>query len=328
MNKKMPINLPGLPLELLLMISEHCRHCLSRVMQRPIVFFAWDLHVSHSLPKGRTGCPEDGRRIDFLTRFARDLPQYYLCHACLRLHIWQNVALPGPKFKVPACVESLDRKVHRLKLPLYVMHYPSHAYYKFHCVHLQLSMRRFYRGAQFGIPVPSLLYTEAGTNPITKKALKLTKPYDEEKFQCSHMTTLLSIDVRICSNPPSLYLRTQELAVVRRQYLSLLFPDPKNEFMHVCMHINRGFKLISVVHRLTNKYSYDPTTKPRDQGRCDKSNASWQIEIRSMGQKEVCLVFTRWLDLGPGLSPDDDRWRCHNDHEFEVNLAEHEKVDP
>lgn len=46
-----------------------------------------------------------------------------------------------------------------------------------------------------------------------------------------------------------------------------------------------------------------------------------------MGQKDICLVLTRWLDLGPGLSPDDNRWRCHNDHEFEVNLAEHEKAD-
>lgn len=46
-----------------------------------------------------------------------------------------------------------------------------------------------------------------------------------------------------------------------------------------------------------------------------------------MDEKDVCLFLTRWLDLGPGLSPDDDRWRCHNDHEFEVNLADHEKVD-
>lgn len=97
--------------------------------------------------------------------------------------------------------------------------------------------------------------------------------------------------------------------------------------MHICMHINHIFNLNSVVHGLVNKYRSDTTTKPRDKGRCEECNTLWQIEIRNMGQKDVCLVLTRWLDLGPGLSPDDDRGRCHNDHEFEVNLAEHEKAD-
>lgn len=188
-------------------------------------------------------------------------------------------------------------------------------------------MRRFYYGAQFGIPVQSLIYTEVRINRITSKALKSTKPHDEESFQCSHMTTLLSVDARICSNPPSLYLRTQELAVVRKHNLSLLFPYPENDAMHICMHINHIFNLDSVVYGLINKYRSDTTTTPRDKGRCDECNTSWQIEIRNTGQKDVCLVLTRWLDLGPGLSPDDDRWRCHNDHEFEVNLAEHEKTD-
>lgn len=188
-------------------------------------------------------------------------------------------------------------------------------------------MRRFCHAAQFGIPVQSLLYIEVGNNPITSKALNPTKPHNEEDFQCSHMTTLLSIDARICSNPPSLYLRTQELAVVRKHNLSLLFPHPKDAAIHICMHINHIFNLNSVVHGLVNKYRSDTTTKPRDKGRCDECNTSWQIETRNMDEKDVCLFLTRWLDLGPGLSPDDDRWRCHNDHEFEVNLADHEKVD-
>lgn len=134
------------------------------------------------LPKSRTGGLEDGPRVDFLTRFSRDLPQYYLCHACLRLHLWHKVALPGPKFKIPACVDSLDHSVHRLKQPIYIIHYPSHTYCKFHFVHLQLVMRRFYHGAQFGISVHSLLYTEVGTNPITSKALNSTNRTTKRTF--------------------------------------------------------------------------------------------------------------------------------------------------
>lgn len=144
-----------------------CRHCLPRLMQPPIIVFLGS--VCDDLPKSRTWGSEDGPRNDFLTRFSRDMPQYYLCHACLRLHLWAKVALPGPKFKVSACVDSLDHSVYRLKQPIYIIHYPSHAYYKFHFVHLQLAMRRFYYGAQFGIPVQSLLYTEVGTSPSQVK---------------------------------------------------------------------------------------------------------------------------------------------------------------
>ncbi|CAG7949259.1 unnamed protein product [Penicillium nalgiovense] len=193
MNTQKPITLSDLPLELLLMVAEDLSPvdvaCLALCNRRLLSSLG---SACCNLPKGRTGGPEDGPRIDFLTR---------------------------PKFKLPACVESLDRSVHRLKKPLYIIHYPSHAYYKFYFVHLQLAMRRFYNGAQFGIPVQSLLYTEVGTNPITYQAPKPTKPRNEEEFQCSHMTTLLSVDARICSNPPGLYLRTQELAVVRQHNL-------------------------------------------------------------------------------------------------------------
>lgn len=329
MDKNKPTTLPDLPLELLLMISDHLSPvdiaCLALCNRRRLLFSFGS--ACDDLPQNRTGGPEDGPRIDFLTRLSRDLPQYYLCHACLRLHLWRKVALPGPKFKVPPCIESLHRSVYRLKKPLYVIHYPSHAYYEFHFVHLQLAMRRFYYGAEFGIPVQSLLYTEVGINRITEQAVTPTNLQDEEAFQCSHMTTLLSVDARICSNPPSLYLRTQELAVVRQHNLSLLFPHPANGSMHNCIHRGRLSDLKDVVHGLINKYRSDSTTNPRDQGICGKCNTSWQIEIRKMGQKDVCLVFTRWLDLGPGLSPEDNRWRCHTNYEFEIEVAEHEKTD-
>ncbi|EKV10973.1 hypothetical protein PDIG_48700 [Penicillium digitatum PHI26] len=98
--------------------------------------------------------------------------------------------------------------------------------------HLQLAMRRFYYGISLGIPAEPLLYTEARTNPITDKALKPTKSQDREEIEGSQMKDLLSVDTHIYSSPPSLYLRTQELAVVRRQNLSLLLPLLKDDAMH------------------------------------------------------------------------------------------------
>ena len=34
----------------------------------------------------------------------------------------------------------------------------------------------------------------------------------------------------------------------------------------------------------------------------------YQLELRENGD-EVGLLFTKWINLGPGISPDDPRWR-------------------
>lgn len=116
MDKEKPTTLPDLPLELLLVISDHLSPvdiaCLALCNRRLLLSLG---SACDDLPKNRTGGPEDGPRVDLLTRFSRGLPQYYLCDACLRLHPWHKVALPGPKFKVRACVDSLDHSVYRLK---------------------------------------------------------------------------------------------------------------------------------------------------------------------------------------------------------------------
>ncbi|KAJ6184798.1 hypothetical protein N7519_006099 [Penicillium mononematosum] len=70
MNYQKPITLPDLPLELLLMISDHSSFadvaCLALCNRRLLSSLG---SACRNLPKGRTGGPEDGPRIDFLTRF-------------------------------------------------------------------------------------------------------------------------------------------------------------------------------------------------------------------------------------------------------------------
>lgn len=51
-------------------------------------------------PGIHTGGPGENLRIDLLARLARYLPQYYLCYACLRLHLWRHIDLPTPNFKL------------------------------------------------------------------------------------------------------------------------------------------------------------------------------------------------------------------------------------
>ncbi|KAJ5969643.1 hypothetical protein N7501_005891 [Penicillium viridicatum] len=71
MDKNKPTTLPDLPLELLLMISDHLSPvdiaCLALCNRRRLLFSFGS--ACDDLPQNRTGGPEDGPRIDFLTRF-------------------------------------------------------------------------------------------------------------------------------------------------------------------------------------------------------------------------------------------------------------------
>lgn len=53
------------------------------------------------------------------------------------------------------------------------------------------------------------------------------------------------------------------------------------------------------------------------------------IESRDTGpevEEDVCLVSTRWVDLGPGLTAEDVRWRFQQQWMCGVALTHHEIV--
>lgn len=61
--------------------------------------------------------------------------------------------------------------------------------------------------------------------------------------------------------------------------------------------------------------------------RCSRCNTSWKLELRtSQGRKNVFLVSTPWLYLGPGL-PEDKGWKAHGfDWPLEI-LKRYARVD-
>lgn len=331
-NTRKPRALTDLPVELLWMISEHLSPadvaCLTLCSHHLIHCFIKS--AFHGIPNGRTGGSGDDTRIDLLSRLSRDLPQYYLCYACLRLHIWNKIELPRPGFDVPDCCKSLPVRNWYLRRPIHLISYPCYSDYEFHFVHLHLAMRRFYYGPQFGIPVESLLYREVVAYTFAPKlAVSLGFPppsLSNEEYQRNYITALMSVDARICTTPPSLCLRMQQLAVVRKQNIARFFPNPEKTLVRVCMHSNIS-ELPYTVHSLIERYSSDEAvTKLADQGRCGKCNTAYKMEIRDLGQKDACFVFTVWMDLGPGLTPDDYRWRCHLDYEHNTLVPDDELV--
>ncbi|KAJ5674590.1 uncharacterized protein N7477_004524 [Penicillium maclennaniae] len=64
------------------------------------------------------------------------------------------------------------------------------------------------------------------------------------------------------------------------------------------------------------------------QGKCDRCNTSWKLELREIEQTDICLLLTIWKDLGPGLDPEDDRWRAQQEWTCQRTLKASEMVDP
>ncbi|KAJ6084010.1 hypothetical protein N7486_010810 [Penicillium sp. IBT 16267x] len=321
-------NLGDLPLELLQMIAKHLSQldllCLSLCNK-------W-LHTSFPEAQFYNFGYDEAILLKFLRRLARSEPRHYLCKSCHRLHRVQSVQLPGPLSKPPSCygvprqlaLGSSNTNYHYLYLdkPLRLIQFPCYTQYKFYFVHLQLAMRYFKQGPGFGIPVESLFYIEVATSPIAtdtntpRPQPDETKIIDEE-IELNTQTTLFSVDARVCTEPPSFCMRTQELAVVPRQKAWQLIPDPFSDPIRICWHISTAgsgsegnFGIGNTVRDLVKQYQRgERVTNLIAQGRCEQCNTAWKVQIREIEPREVCLVLTRWVNLGSGLNPEDVLWR-------------------
>ncbi|KAJ5629544.1 hypothetical protein N7528_003201 [Penicillium herquei] len=196
-------------------------------------------------------------------------------------------------------------------------------------------MRRYYFGPSFGITAESLMYTEV--NPH-----RLLYPRTSNS---TCRTGLKSIEARVCTNPPGLGIRMQSLAVVNRQDVQKIF-DQK-DMVEICNH-SMTFSANSpdIYKSCLRRYYVDftdtiksliKTYSEKDeadgemselctQGKCDRCNTPWKLELREIEKQDVCLLLTRWKDLGPGLDPEDDRWRIEQFWAFEKTLEPSELV--
>ena len=325
-----PTTLIGLPVELLLLISEFLSPsdiaCLAVCNYRLMGLFTSEESASLNgrLPKCLPGDMEDERSL-FLTRLSLDLPEYYLCSICLRLHLWQNIPSPA-KFEPLKCFGSVDREDHEdhwLVQGLAGLYYPAWCGYQLQFTHVYLAMRRFYHGLQYGISTDSLFHTEVRVDRLRSNSTTQTPNTSaltaEEKHLRENKTSLTSIEARVCPTAPSLCLRIQGLAVVRPQNASRLLPQGNTVW--VCGHlINATPNFSERVSSHISSYCAGAPKAP-EYGKCSKCNTEFHIELRDLGAHDVSLIFTRWIDVGPGLSPEDPRWRSLllHQNEYEVD---------
>lgn len=308
-------NLDLLPPELLLLISQYLSPvdstCLTLCSRRLFTLPLRDLLYGSSR-LGDLGSPAGDLRIELLTRLSRQLPEYYLCYACLRLHLCRHVDLPAPESKLGKCYDDLPwDKRKSLCLSLFQVQYPTFSTYAFYWVHLYLAMRQYYLGSSFGIPLESLFYTEVTTQRLHSGYYSIDQ-MSETHLHPGKRTALRSIEARICPAPPSFCLRIQELAMTSRRSASHLSPS---QFpIEICRHIGtRSSNFLEIINSIFEAYRQQgrSSTGLSNHGMCYECSTSWDLNLLEVESDAVCLVLTRWKDLGPGLSPEDLRWRVH-----------------
>ncbi|KAJ5903407.1 hypothetical protein N7504_005790 [Penicillium tannophilum] len=205
-------------------------------------------------------------------------------------------------------------------------------------------MRKFYYERAFGIDAEKLRYTEISTWPLERNESfwSTPTPWLMKTIRQDFMTSLISVEARVCpaAPGPTLCLRIQEIAQASRENIGRIFPlaAQKTTTMEVCQHIKvystryepgpRGtdgmehFDPFNIITSLIAQYSSGADDHPVQCRTCRICGINWKLELRvSQDEKDIFLVFTRWLDLGPGLSREDWQWKIHH-HYLELDVLE------
>lgn len=295
--------LAGLPVELLLSITDFLPLvdviCISLCNRRLLATFHRRNHSM--LPSGIDKRP-------LLTRLERDVPSYFTCYLCHLLHKYDALQDFGPhsfyeeKANHPLSCLSKWRGHSLLQLELdWCSRYKVS--YNIYFLHLQLAMRRFYHGPQFGIDTEAIWYTEV-------------RHYPEESAS-PEKTSLFSIDAQICCEPPGLVLRAQEILFVssQKRYLMYCLPSTRRKkwaeppsAMFICLHVRRK-ELASLINPIVRAYRAGEKA-PMSTYTCGRCDTDFRIEICEY-DTQLALIITRWFNLGDGLSPYDPRWKRH-----------------
>lgn len=293
--------LAGLPVELLLSIADFLPQvdaiCISLCNNR--LFDTFHRRNHSILPSGIDKLP-------LLKRLERDLPSYFICYTCHLLHKYDASQDFGPRsiFEDKAAPLSCLSKwsLHR-SLALRLAISWREASYVINFFHLQLAMRGFYHGPQFGISTEAICYTQVQHHPGNSAS--------PEKI------TLFSIDAQICCKSPGLVLRTQEIMSVSGDKQYLMYCNPRTQpekiresplTMVICLHIHLK-ELAGLINPVVKAYRAGKKA-PRFTYTCGRCHTDFRIEMCEYGT-ELALIITRWFNLGDGLSPDDPRWKRH-----------------
>ena len=231
-----------------------------------------------------SGRDREQERERFLITLTRDLPKQYYCHYCSHLHPRAALGLPGivlPENYLFLCIKD-ERSMylhHGVQMTTYF------TYYRPTFSHLQLAMQRYHLGPNYGISLESFTYSEA-------------QRCGRDAFN-PNLTTLFSVEARICPRPLGLYLRIQQWI--------LFYSVECDDSIHICHHL----RYHSYDELFQLRLKCNNAGSPKKIFTCCKCNTDFQIEIMEVVNEGPAIVITKWIDLGAGLTPTDPKWKVH-----------------
>ncbi|KAJ6015971.1 hypothetical protein N7540_010562 [Penicillium herquei] len=289
--------LAELPTEMILCISDFlplidlicfslCNHRLRAIIQRKTGECQWT--------------PTHDDKLVFLTRLERDSPAYFACDVCNVLHQFdgsesfglsgtcnqQTCQLPcvqsGKWFSVPFVMDAHMRFDHSLC--------------RLSFLQIKLAMRRFYYGPSAGISTDSLSYTQV-------------RDYGERFLVDSESLWLFSIEATICPKPLGLYIRMQDIVMVKcwKDLFYLTYPNRSPIYaFRLCRHM-RFYQYIALW--VASFLRGEATNEIRSsEERCARCDVDYHVKAFEFDSHPTIIV-TRWLNLGVGLTRDDPSWK-------------------
>ena len=146
-----------------------------------------------------------------LTTLTRDLPGHFFCHYCSHLHLRDDLGPPGPALqpdKLLLCVKSPPE----LDLWYCFQAHPLMSRYGLTFPQLQLAMKRHDHG------------------PFTEVQVS------DNNDDVERVTTLLSVEARICPQPISLCLQIQQWALLTSTKRDKTLSETRFEMIYDQMH--------------------------------------------------------------------------------------------
>ncbi|KAJ5116143.1 hypothetical protein N7456_000491 [Penicillium angulare] len=156
------------------------------------------------------------------------------------------------------------------------------------------------------------------------------------------MRILTSVEAAVSHEAagPSLCLRIQEVVAMKQDDLwwwRFKGPEIISDLIPVCPHVDfhqssgdppiqPNIYAYDVFHDAVSNIRVDDDAPPTRFHHCRSCNTCWRFGIRaSEDEEDYYIVSTRWLDLGLGLTPEDDQWKVHDPsfQSLRTGLSEH-----
>ncbi|KAJ5088802.1 hypothetical protein N7456_012418 [Penicillium angulare] len=288
--------LTGLPVEILLSIGDHLSQvdltCLSLCNHRLFQIFRTRTNLGF----------EDKDSI--LIRLERDLARYFFCAVCHILHDFdgsENFGMSGPYYTWTCPDPYLLGSAKSLWGIMESHSILYDIYYHLRFIQVKLAMRRYQYGLAWGINIESLNYTQVS--------------HYTENSDHPETTWLFSRDAEICPNPPALYVRMQDIILAKRKedpvpHHGSYCSDRPPYIFQGCSHLPFTTFIPDILKGRYATYQ------------CRKCVADCCIEIKEF-DSQFALVFTKWTNLGSGLTREDPHWKVHAYFDIrKINAAE------